>query len=63
MRDETAGVLASKETRPNIHPNEPYWSPGNTLQAAIGQSDNEFSPLQMARYISMLANGRKKSRC
>ena len=63
LRDETAGVLASKETRPNIHPNEPYWSPGNTLQAAIGQSDNEFSPLQMARYISMLANGRKKSRC
>jgi len=60
LRDETAGVLASKETRPSIHPDEPYWSPGNTLQAAIGQSDNEFSPLQMARYISMLANGGKK---
>ncbi len=60
LRDETAGVLASKETRPTIHPDEPYWSPGNTLQAAIGQSDNEFSPLQMARYISMLANGGKK---
>ena len=30
------------------------------MQAAIGQSDNEFSPLQMARYISMLANGGHK---
>jgi len=26
----------------------------------FGQGDNEFSPLQMARYISMLANGGKK---
>ncbi len=60
LQSETAGVLASKETRPQLHPDEPYWSPGNTLQAAIGQSDNEFSPLQMARYISMLANGGKK---
>ncbi len=60
LQSETAGVLASKETRPNLHPDEPYWSSGNTLQAAIGQSDNEFSPLQMARYISMLANGGHK---
>ena len=60
LQSETAGVLASKETRPQLHPDEPYWSPGNTLQAAIGQSDNEFSPLQMARYISMLANGGNK---
>lgn len=60
LQSETSGVLASKETRPQLHPNEPYWSPGNTLQAAIGQSDNEFSPLQMARYISMLANGGHK---
>lgn len=26
----------------------------------FGQGDNEFSPLQMARYISMLANGGQK---
>lgn len=26
----------------------------------FGQGDNEFSPLQMARYISMLANGGRK---
>ncbi len=59
LQSETAGALASKETWANLHPNE-AWGPGNTLQAAIGQSDNEFSPLQMARYISMLANGGKK---
>ena len=59
LQSETAGALASKETWANLHPDEP-WGPGNTLQAAIGQSDNEFSPLQMARYISMLANGGKK---
>ena len=59
LQSETSGALASKETWAKLHPNE-SWGPGNTLQAAIGQSDNEFSPLQMARYISMLANGGKK---
>ena len=59
LQSERAGVLASKESRAQIHPDEPYWSPGYTLQAAIGQSDNEFTPVQMARYISMLANGGK----
>lgn len=59
LRDETAGALASKETWANLHQNEP-WTSGNVLQAAIGQGDNEFSPLQMARYISMLANGGKR---
>ena len=57
LQSETPGVLASKETRPVIHPDDSYWNPGFTLQAAIGQNDNEFSPVQMARYISMIANG------
>ena len=60
LQGETLGVVASKEARAKLHPSEPYWSAGHTLQAAIGQSDNEFSPIQMARYISMLANGGKK---
>ena len=33
------------------------WTPGYTLSAAIGQGDNNFTPIQMARYISSLANG------
>ncbi len=60
LQGETAGVLASKEAKKQIHPDDPNWNPGNTLNAAIGQGDNEFSPLQMARYISMLANGGHK---
>lgn len=57
LQGETGGVLASRETKSQMHPDDPNWNPGNTLNATIGQGDNEFSPIQMARYISMLANG------
>lgn len=60
LQGETAGVLASRETKQQMHSDDPNWNPGNTLNASIGQGDNEFSPLQMARYISMLANGGHK---
>lgn len=60
LQGETSGVLANRETKQKIHPDDPNWNPGNTLNASIGQGDNEFSPLQMARYISMLANGGHK---
>ena len=33
------------------------WNPGDTIQAAIGQMNNLFTPIQMAKYTSMLANG------
>lgn len=33
------------------------WNPGYTIAAAIGQRDNQFTPIQMAKYTSMLANG------
>ena len=35
------------------------WYLSDTLSAAIGQSFNNFTPIQMARYISMIANGGK----
>ena len=57
---ETEGVLASRESKAELHPGDTNWNPGDTLNAAIGQGDNEFSPLQMSEYISMLANGGKK---
>lgn len=60
LQDETSGVLANKESKAKLHPNESAWGPGDTLNAAIGQGDNEFSPVQMAKYISMLANGGKQ---
>ena len=33
------------------------WYGGNTLSAAIGQSDNLFTPLQIANYVATLVNG------
>ena len=34
------------------------WKEGTTVRTAIGQGDNAFTPLQMARYIAALANGK-----
>lgn len=56
LQGETAGTVSSKESKVKLHNGE-SWSAGDTLQSAIGQYDNEFSPVQMARYISILANG------
>jgi len=33
------------------------WMGGNTLAAAIGQSDNQYTPLQLANYVATLVNG------
>lgn len=52
--EENRGRLTSPEEREK---NGSTWQPGDTLQVAIGQSDNMFTPLQMANYIATLANG------
>lgn len=54
LSSETAGTLASKEV---AEQKKKKWYLSDTLSAAIGQSYNAFSPLQMARYVSMIANG------
>ena len=54
---ETSGTLANPQTAKEREGRE--WYLGDTLSAAIGQSYNSFSPLQMAKYISMIANGGK----
>ena len=51
---EVSGTLASKEYAESINET---WNPGDTINAAIGQGYNKFTPLQMAKYISMIANG------
>ena len=56
LQGETAGYVASKETWKKLHPGEP-WTAGRALQAAIGQNDNNFTIIQMAKYICTLANG------
>lgn len=33
------------------------WTIGDTMQAAIGQSDSVFTPLQLAEYCAAIANG------
>ena len=57
LPSETAGTLASKEASEK---QGKYWNGGDVLNAAIGQGDNDFSPIQIAKYISMVANGGNK---
>ena len=57
LPSETAGTLSSPEAAKKAGRS---WTDGNTLSSAIGQSYNAFSPLQIAKYIAMVANGGKK---
>ncbi len=57
LPSETSGTLASPEVAKKINET---WSSGRNLSAAIGQSYNAFSPLQIAKYIAMVANGGNK---
>ncbi len=50
------GILAGPTYRGTIQSTE-QWQPGMTWQAAIGQSDHQLSPMQMACYIGTLCNG------
>ncbi len=51
---ESSGVLASIEYRES---RGGTWYPGDTVQAAIGQSDNLFTPIQLCSYVATIANG------
>lgn len=57
LPSETSGILASPEAAKKVGET---WSAGRNLSAAIGQSYNNFSPLQIAKYIAMVANGGKE---
>ena len=56
LPSESSGVVASKK---RADEEKRTWYLGETLSASIGQSYNNFTPIQMAKYISMLANGGK----
>lgn len=45
---ESTGILAGRDST--------NWYEGNTVQAAIGQSDNAFTPVQLATYVATIAN-------
>lgn len=51
---EFTGVLAGPEERKSQGQD---WYDGDVVQASIGQSDNLFSPLQLAQYVATIANG------
>ena len=51
---EDTGVLAGPEHSAAVNQ---MWYGGNTVQAAIGQSDHLFTPLQLASYIATLVRG------
>ena len=53
---EERGTVAAKEYAESLGND---WYISDTLSAVIGQSYNNFTPIQMARYISMVANGGK----
>ena len=51
---DSKGSLASPEY---AEANELDWTDGQTITAAIGQSYNLFTPLQLANYVATLASG------
>lgn len=51
---ESTGVMANRKYLEKIH--DRPWFNGDTLQAAIGQSDSVFTPIQLANYMATLAN-------
>jgi len=54
---ETSGTLAGKQLYEKIGQ---QWQYGNSISAVIGQAENNFTPIQIARYIAMLTNGGKR---
>ena len=58
LPSEISGTLASKETKARY--TTASWQGGETLSAAIGQSYNSFTPLQIAKYIATLVNSGKQ---
>ncbi len=52
---ESLGNLAGEESR--LDNGGGAWYPADTVMAAIGQSDNAFTPLQICNYVTTLLRG------
>lgn len=52
---ESLGNLAGEESR--LNNGGGAWYPADTVMAAIGQSDNAFTPLQICNYVTTLMRG------
>lgn len=51
---ESKGTIAGPETTEKLGG---VWYAGQTLSAAIGQDNNQFTPIQLANYVATLVNG------
>lgn len=68
---QPTGLDIGNETRDTIVPTPAWrrqhfktawdraWNPGDSIQLAVGQKDVTVTPLQMARFYAMIANGGK----
>ena len=57
LPSEAAGMMSSIDLKKRLR--NDIWRPADTAQVSIGQFDNAFTPLQMANYISTIANDGK----
>ncbi len=57
---EAKGFRSSRTTKKLLraNPSDQTWFPADTAQTAIGQFDNSFTILQLARYTAALATGK-----
>jgi len=53
---ENIGHRANEETKAKLYPEDPRFYTADRITAAIGQSDNRFTPMQLAVYTAALAN-------
>lgn len=58
LPSENKGIRANMATKRELRNDD--WRPADTAQTAIGQFDNAFTPIQMASYVSTLANGGRR---
>ena len=58
---ETKGILPTPEWREATYTNaiDKLWKPGDSIQLTIGQKDVAVTPLQLARFYALVANGGK----